>query len=67
MVRFFSGLSISSYAATIVGNTPTLKGWTVTQGYATVCTDPEVNFKAKEIECEENIDPRDFMDRPDPL
>lgn len=75
MTRFFCGLglglfmgvSLSAYAATIVGNTPTLTGWTVTAGDRTVCSDPEVDFTAKEIDCGDDIDPRDFMDRPDPL
>ena len=72
MIRFFSGLglglflgiSFSTYAATIVGNTPTLTGWTVTVNGRSVCTDPEVDFKAKEIECDDETDPRD-EDRPD--
>jgi hypothetical protein len=61
----FLGISFSSYAASIVGNTPTLAGWTVTADGRTVCTDPNVNFKAKEIECEddEGVDQRDFDDR----
>jgi hypothetical protein len=61
----FLGISFSSYAASIVGSTPTLSGWTVTAGGRTICTDPDVDFKAKEIECDDDdqIDPRDFDDR----
>ena len=69
MTKFFAGLTfglfigicVTSYAATIVGNTPTLEGWTVTYGDNTICTDPEVNFKDKEIECAGG-DPRDPID-----
>jgi len=62
----FLGVSFSSYAATIVGSTPTLTGWTVMAGDRTVCSDPEVDFKAKEIDCGDDTDQRDFMD-PSPL
>jgi hypothetical protein len=69
MTKFFAGLTlglfigicVTSYAATIVGDTPTLEGWTVTYGDNRVCTDPEVNFKDKEIECARG-DPRDPID-----
>jgi hypothetical protein len=40
---------------------PDLEGWTVTDGDDTVCTDPQVNFKEKEIECPGD-DPRDPID-----
>jgi hypothetical protein len=56
------GISVTSYAASIVGSSP-LSGWTVTEGDRTVCTDPEVDFKTKEIQCED-IDPRDYMNEP---
>jgi len=72
MIKFLSGMvfglllgiALSSFAATIIGNTPTLTGWTVTANGQPVCSDPEVDFNDKEIEC--NVgDPRD-MDRVDP-
>lgn len=72
MIKFLSGMvfglllgiAFNSFAATIIGNTPTLTGWTVTANGQTVCSDPEVDFNDKEIEC--NVgDPRD-MDRVDP-
>jgi hypothetical protein len=60
----FLGISFSSHAASIVGSTPTLSGWTVTAGGRTICPDPDVDFKAKEIECaDEDVDPREFDDR----
>ena len=69
MTKFFAGLTlglfigicVTSYAASVVGNSPTLEGWTVTYGDNTICTDPEVNFKDKEIECAGG-DPRDPID-----
>ena len=70
MTKFFAGLTlglfigicVTSYAATIVGNTPTLEGWTVTYGDNTICTDPEVNFsKTKKLNAREAI-PRDPID-----
>jgi len=59
MARFLSGVALgifigiaaSSYAAGIFGS-GTLTGWTVTKDGEEVCSDPEVDTEAQEIECD---------------
>ena len=47
----FIGLAGSTYAAGVFGS-GTLNNWTVTKDGEEVCTDPEVDTRAKEIQCE---------------
>jgi hypothetical protein len=50
-VGIFIGVTASAYAAGIFGS-GTLTGWTVTKDGEEVCSDPEVDTAAKEIECD---------------
>jgi hypothetical protein len=45
------GLSASSWAAGVFGS-GTLSGWSVTKDGEEVCSDPDVDTVAKEIECQ---------------
>ena len=51
-VGFFLGAAGTAFAVNIVGDAGHLLGWDVTIGGVTVCSDPLVWPKAKEIECE---------------
>jgi hypothetical protein len=60
MTRFLAGvlvgvvlaLALSAYAARIVGESGTLKGWSVTVQGEEACSDPEVDVEEKEISCD---------------
>ena len=47
----FLGVAASAYAAGVFGS-GTLDGWTVTKEGEEVCSDPEVDIAAKEIQCD---------------
>jgi hypothetical protein len=51
MLGIFIGLAATSYAAGVFGS-GTLTGWTVVKDGEEVCSDPEVDAGAKEIECD---------------
>ena len=51
LLGIFIGLTATSYAAGIFGS-GTLTGWTVVKDGEEVCSDPEVDTHAKEIECD---------------
>jgi hypothetical protein len=59
MIKFLAGLilgsilgiTFSAYAASIVGASSLLSGWTVTYPDRNLCDDPYVDVPAKEIKC----------------
>jgi hypothetical protein len=51
IVGLFLGAAASAYAAGIYGS-GTLLGWSVVKDGEEVCSDPEVDTAAKEIECD---------------
>ena len=51
LVGLFIGMTVSAYAAGVFGS-GTLSGWTVTKDGEEICSDPEVDTSAKEIECD---------------
>jgi hypothetical protein len=60
VTRFLAGLlvgvvialALSAYAAQIVGESGTLKEWSVLIGGEEACSDPEVDVEEKEISCD---------------
>ncbi len=51
IIGFFLGASAAAYAAGVFGS-GTLSGWTVVKDGEEVCSDPEVDTSAQEIECD---------------
>ena len=51
MLGLFLGVSVSGFAAGVFG-TGSLNGWTVTKDGEEVCSDPDVDTAAKEIQCD---------------
>ena len=45
------GVTATAYAAQVIGS-GSLNGWTVTKDGEEVCSDPDVDVGAKEIECD---------------
>lgn len=46
------GVTLTAFAAQLVGNDGFLLGWDVSIGGETVCSDPYIWTSAKEIECD---------------
>ncbi len=51
LVGLILGVTATAYAAQVIGS-GSLNGWTVTKDGEEVCSDPDVDVGAKEIECD---------------